>query len=285
MTAVQIPNLVLADLASGRIAVCQECVHRARGGLRDAAWATPRSLGPCSQVCTYHEAGKPFPFALPLCTSPFALPPLHFPLCTSPLPFPSALSLCPVGHSLSSARLHLTGLAQGCLSTVLNITGCKDAKRLHPTPAASFVASLTMHCKLHSDRLLSYVCCKAPGTPSHWCLTYVEMPFNTVLNMQVARRTGEQCMNFMHHPEQLRQTVQHQVETVVHQADGLLHSPRRSTQTRSALICQSVPLAQSSANAYCKHAHWHVYTCVFLLVISWTPVEGAADRAAYMHLP
>ena len=39
-------------------------------------------------------------------------------------------------------------------------------------------------------------------------------------------------MNFVHHPEQLRETVQHRVDSVVHQADGILHSPRRSSQTR-----------------------------------------------------
>ena len=53
--------------------------------------------------------------------------------------------------------------------------------------------------------------------------------------LQVARRTGEQCMNFVHHPEQLRETVQHRVDSVVHQADGILHSPRRSSQTRLLL--------------------------------------------------
>lgn len=53
--------------------------------------------------------------------------------------------------------------------------------------------------------------------------------------LQVARRTGEQCMNFIHHPEQLRETVQHSMDTVVHQADGLLHSPRRTTQNRSVI--------------------------------------------------
>lgn len=56
-------------------------------------------------------------------------------------------------------------------------------------------------------------------------------------NLQVARRTGEQCMNFVQHPEQLRETVQHRVDSVVHQADGILHSPRRSSQTRLADAC------------------------------------------------
>ena len=42
-------------------------------------------------------------------------------------------------------------------------------------------------------------------------------------------------MNFVHHPEQLRETVQHRVDSVVHQADGILHSPRRSSQTRLVL--------------------------------------------------
>ena len=54
--------------------------------------------------------------------------------------------------------------------------------------------------------------------------------YNMMLSMQVARRTGEQCMSFIHDPNQLRESVQHQVEAVVHQADGLLHSPRRGSR-------------------------------------------------------
>lgn len=42
-------------------------------------------------------------------------------------------------------------------------------------------------------------------------------------------------MNFVHHPEQLRESVQHRVDSVVHQADGVLHSPRRSNRTRFVL--------------------------------------------------
>lgn len=51
-------SLLLVDFAGGGPAVCQDCVHRAGGGLRDAAWLAPRCSGACSQVCTHHETGK-----------------------------------------------------------------------------------------------------------------------------------------------------------------------------------------------------------------------------------
>ena len=47
-----------ADFAGGRPAVCQDCVHRAGGGHRDAARPAAWCSGACSQVCTHHEAGK-----------------------------------------------------------------------------------------------------------------------------------------------------------------------------------------------------------------------------------
>lgn len=37
-------------------------------------------------------------------------------------------------------------------------------------------------------------------------------------------------MSFIHDPNRLRESVQHQVEAVVHQADGLLHSPRKGSR-------------------------------------------------------
>lgn len=43
-------------------------------------------------------------------------------------------------------------------------------------------------------------------------------------------------MSFVHDPNQLRETVQHQVEAVVHQADGLLHSPRKTTRYSQTLL-------------------------------------------------
>lgn len=42
-------------------------------------------------------------------------------------------------------------------------------------------------------------------------------------------------MNFVHHPEQLRESVQNRVDSVVHHADGVLHSPRKSSHTRFVL--------------------------------------------------
>ncbi|DBA68461.1 hypothetical protein WJX79_008695 [Trebouxia sp. C0005] len=65
---------------------------------------------------------------------------------------------------------------------------------------------------------------------------------------QVARRTGEQCMSFVHDPNQLRETVQHQVEAVVHQADGLLHSPRKSTRDIQMTSVKSGTLDSASSN-------------------------------------
>lgn len=51
--------------------------------------------------------------------------------------------------------------------------------------------------------------------------------------MQVVRKSAQQGMNFIHNPDQLRQNIQHQVETVVHQADAVIHhpsSPRRESR-------------------------------------------------------
>lgn len=50
--------------------------------------------------------------------------------------------------------------------------------------------------------------------------------------MQVARKSAQQGMNFIHNPDQLRQNIQHQVEAVVHQADAVIHpsSPRRESR-------------------------------------------------------
>ena len=83
--------------------------------------------------------------------------------------------------------------------------------------------------------------------------------------LQVARKTGEQCMNFVQHPEQLRETVQHRVGSVVHQADGILHSPRRSSQTRQVLklghclVVSAHPLHLKSNQA--------ITLCVLLIVL------------------
>lgn len=63
---------------------------------------------------------------------------------------------------------------------------------------------------------------------------------------QVARRTGEQCMSFIHDPNQLRESVQHQVEAVVHQADGLLHSPRRGSRDVQMTSVRSGELSSSN---------------------------------------
>ena len=51
-------------------------------------------------------------------------------------------------------------------------------------------------------------------------------------------------MSFVHDPNQLRETVQHQVEAVVHQADGLLHSPRKTTRysQRCTISCLHMSL-------------------------------------------
>ncbi|KAL3156977.1 hypothetical protein ABBQ38_001233 [Trebouxia sp. C0009 RCD-2024] len=69
---------------------------------------------------------------------------------------------------------------------------------------------------------------------------------------QVARRTGEQCMNFVHHPEQLRESVQHRVDSVVHQADGVLHSPRRSNRTRDVQMAR-MGSADTSTSSNLRH--------------------------------
>ena len=77
-------------------------------------------------------------------------------------------------------------------------------------------------------------------------------------------------MNFVHHPEQLRESVQHRVGSVVHQADGVLHSPRRSSHTRF-LSSPNLPYADLTSS----HARDMCLAVLILQNSSWSCSDSA----------